>query len=325
MPTDLDARIRGLVVEVVEHAPPAPDLDQGTEPTARPFRRQPIGVLVMSIVVVIATVAALLAVVTQSGERSVVLQRGATVTISLDSLPEGVTAHRFEGVPVFLVRDGNRVTTFLSDPQHIVGITEMWWCDPYFIAPEYGELFDATGRAVGGPAPTGLDRLVTSIRGNRLTIKLNEVVHDTRGRGSVKPEVRASCRGTVVAGRPRARFALPLEAIPEGVTPGRANSTLVFFVRNGNRVAVFVDDAQHLRGERIQWCPNEQVFYAPTHGEMFRIDGNAIQGPAHRDLARVRTTVEDGLVTIHSSHVDKGKVVGVQLGPTVPDPACEPS
>lgn len=49
---------------------------------------------------------------------------GVMVPIRLDAIPEGVSARRLRGVPVFLVRDGRDVTVFPSDPQHLTGETQ---------------------------------------------------------------------------------------------------------------------------------------------------------------------------------------------------------
>jgi len=80
--------------------------------------------------------------------------------LALDSLPEGMTAHKVQGVPVFLVRHGRDVKGYLDDAQHLAN-EQLWWCpaEEVFVSPFHGELFDAQGRALAGPAFGDLERV----------------------------------------------------------------------------------------------------------------------------------------------------------------------
>jgi nitrite reductase/ring-hydroxylating ferredoxin subunit len=84
--------------------------------------------------------------------------------LALDSLPEGVSAHEVEGVPVFLVRHGRSVEGFLDRAQHLAN-EQLWWCpaEEVFVSPFHGELFDAQGRALAGPAFRDLDRVSVEV------------------------------------------------------------------------------------------------------------------------------------------------------------------
>ena len=96
----------------------------------------------------------------------------------------------------------------------------------------------------------------------------------------------------------------PLDEIEQGTTPGVIEDRRVFFVRTGDEVDVFIAAAQHLPDEGLWWCPDEQVFASPLHGELFDASGRARRGPAARDLDRFATVVRDGHL-----HVDAGEVI----------------
>jgi hypothetical protein len=201
----------------------------------------------------------------------------------------------------------------------------MWWCptDELFVGPRYGERFDATGAVVGGPAPKGLDRLSAHVAGSAVRIRLDEVIHDTRPRASsTTPRVLRDpdCRRRVVAGGGNEpSVTLPLESIPPGVASGRVGPRKAYFVRVGNKVSVFLADAQHLPGERLEWCASDAFFYG-SHGERFDQEGRAFAGPARRDLDRLRVRTRDGLVTVDARRVTKGaanRARGHTIGPLV--------
>jgi nitrite reductase/ring-hydroxylating ferredoxin subunit len=90
--------------------------------------------------------------------------RGPENRLALDSLPEGVTAHKIQGVPVFIVRHGRDVHGYLDDAQHLPN-EQLWWCpaEEVFVSPLHGELFDAQGRALAGPAFQDLDRVSVQV------------------------------------------------------------------------------------------------------------------------------------------------------------------
>ena len=100
-----------------------------------------------------------------------------------------------------------------------------------------------------------------------------------------------------------------LATIPQGVSwwkvkeVGRGG---VFLERDGNDVTAFRNSAQHLRGEFVWWCPDQQVFEAPTHGERFDRDGFKLGGPARRGLDEYRVRRVGRDVTIDFDTITKG-------------------
>jgi nitrite reductase/ring-hydroxylating ferredoxin subunit len=99
----------------------------------------------------------------------------------------------------------------------------------------------------------------------------------------------------------------PFMQIPQGVSVQQFGNRLAFVARNGDHVTVFDTDVQHLRGENyLWWCPNEQLFVAPTHGETFTRSGKAIAGPARAGLNRFRATVQHGELQIYPSRLIPG-------------------
>jgi nitrite reductase/ring-hydroxylating ferredoxin subunit len=94
-----------------------------------------------------------------------VITRSPESRLALDSLPEGVTAHTIQGVPVFLVsRHSRDVKGYLDAAQHLAN-EQLWWCpaEEVFVSPFHGELFDAEGHLLAGPAVRDLDRVAVTV------------------------------------------------------------------------------------------------------------------------------------------------------------------
>ena len=106
------------------------------------------------------------------------------VAVPLKSIPKGVSARSVDGRPVFLDRQGDKVTTFVADPHHQPDGREMWYCpiEKVFVAPKYGEVFNADGTVAGGPPPRGLDRFKTTTAGNTATVHLRDLVRGSTTR-----------------------------------------------------------------------------------------------------------------------------------------------
>jgi hypothetical protein len=106
-----------------------------------------------------------------------ILER-APVTLPLSSIPQGVSARTVAGRTVFLERDGDRVTTFLTDVHHLPGEHTLWYCPEQhvFAAPTHAETFDEAGAIVGGPAQRGLDRFATTVEDGTVTVHLRDIV-----------------------------------------------------------------------------------------------------------------------------------------------------
>jgi len=99
----------------------------------------------------------------------------------LDTVPEGVSLIDVDGQPVFLVREGRKVTAFIADVRHLSG-EPLWWCptERVFVAPTHGEEFDGAGRKIGGPARGDLNRFPTRVEGSQLLIDANQIVVGSR-------------------------------------------------------------------------------------------------------------------------------------------------
>jgi hypothetical protein len=106
------------------------------------------------------------------------------VSVPLKSIPDGVSTRSIDGRPVFLERHGDKVTTFIADPHHLPDGREMWWCpnEELFVAPRYGDFFNADGSAAGGPPPRGLDRFKTTVKGGTATVHLPDLVRGSTTR-----------------------------------------------------------------------------------------------------------------------------------------------
>lgn len=107
-----------------------------------------------------------------------------------------------------------------------------------------------------------------------------------------------------VAPDSRWRVEIPLSEVPQGISTRRIMGTPVFLVRRGDRVTTLLTDMHHLPEETVLfWCPDEEAFVSPTHGEMFDESGAAIGGPVRAGLDRLETHVDSDTVTIDYAHV----------------------
>lgn len=71
-----------------------------------------------------------------------------------------------------------------------------------------------------------------------------------------------------------------------------------FLVYNDGDPIALSDDAQHMEGERTEWCESSQMFETPTHGEKFDNLGYYFGGPALRGLDRFPVRVEGDAVYV---------------------------
>jgi plastocyanin/nitrite reductase/ring-hydroxylating ferredoxin subunit len=221
MNSRLDQRIRRLVVEVVDLAPPPPAFDDLTAPSARrPMARSAAAVVAASTVVMLAIGAAWF--LRDNDRRTPTLQLGgegaSSIEISLDSIPKGVSPRLVDGVPVFLVREQDRVRTFLTDVQHLPGERALWWCpeESLFRSPAHGETFNADGHVIGGPVRYGLDRFPTRVGGEIVRVDATRVIPDETPRQPppvFPPGDVSFCENPVKSLSSKTRF-VRIEALP---------------------------------------------------------------------------------------------------------------
>lgn len=249
--------------------------------------------------------------------------------IPLDAIPEGVSAHRLGDLRVFIVRDGNDVTVFDTDIQHQPGEGHLWWCpnERVFAAPAHGELFDARGRYLAGPAARGLTTLPATVRDNVVRIDLEGTPGASRGPESAELPAgyadgdRAWNTGpgsfcdAPLTSRPMTfaipgpdDFTIPFDAIPEGTSlhhvpalvegaDARAERTPgepIFIVRDGRHITVFAAVVpDHPNRGSLFWCPAEGVFGSPPDGELYDTTGRVIGDTANRGLLRINSYLGD--------------------------------
>lgn len=91
--------------------------------------------------------------------------------------------------------------------------------------------------------------------------------------------------------------------IPQGVSARILSGEAVFIVRDGDDVQVFAADPRHLPGEPLWWCPNEQIFVGPFHGEQFARDGRYLGGPATGGLNEYPAKLDKDGVTIDTGTI----------------------
>jgi hypothetical protein len=126
---------------------------------------------------VVTVMAVVVLVVLSPASRASASDRTGVVRLPLSSIRAGVSARSLAGTPVFFVREGDSVTTFLTDPHETPGLHILWWCptEGIFIEPIHAGAFDIQGRIVGGPARRGLDQLKTEVTRRRAVVHTNTV------------------------------------------------------------------------------------------------------------------------------------------------------
>lgn len=130
----------------------------------------------------------------------------------------------------------------------------------------------------------------------------------------------AAALGMWAASRPER---LNIHTLPDGVTGHMVGGRFVYVAKQGTEVWALLPYAQHMGRELVSWCPDEQIFAAPTHGEMFDIRGSWVTGPGVRDMDRVHVEVApDGDVLIDPDRVRLGDPAPAGGGPIVGFPRC---
>ncbi len=222
MSSQLDQRIRRLVIELVDFAPPPPAFDALPTPTPNHRRLRPAVVVVAAALTVVTLAASAAWLVRDHSAQTRLSGRngGRTIELRIDTIPRGVSPRIIDGVPVFLVRRNDTVRTFLTDVQHLPGERTLWWCpdERVFRAPEHAETFDADGHVVGGPTAYGLDRFPTKVEGEAVRINVTRVIPDETPRGAQPPPVYPPGRVTFcdnpVKSRDSTTRFIRIEALP---------------------------------------------------------------------------------------------------------------
>ena len=98
---------------------------------------------------------------------------------------------------------------------------------------------------------------------------------------------------------------LPLATVPEGVSAHDVGGRPVFLVRRGRSVSAFLRTSP-FEHTNLVWCPADNLFLAPTWGEMFDIDGRAMSGHPPRNMDRVHVVVRGSTVTVEAGKVTRG-------------------
>jgi hypothetical protein len=111
--------------------------------------------------------------------------------IPLSAVPEGVSAHDVVGRPIFLVRDGTKITGFLRTSPF--AHTALVWCvaDDLFMAPAWGERFDIDGRAMSGHVPRDMDRVGVTVFRSNVRVDATHVTLGFRRLGSDRGQAAA--------------------------------------------------------------------------------------------------------------------------------------
>ena len=99
-------------------------------------------------------------------------------SVSLTSLPQGVSAQEIGGRSVFVNRHRNEVTVFLPDPHGTPELTVLWWCptERLFVEAAHAAAFDENGTIISGPAMRGLDTLKATVRDGMVHVDTRHVI-----------------------------------------------------------------------------------------------------------------------------------------------------
>jgi Rieske Fe-S protein len=83
--------------------------------------------------------------------------------------------------------------------------------------------------------------------------------------------------------------------LPPGVSYHEDEDFKMFLVKSGGDVSAFRATSPHL-GEPLWWCPNEEFFISPSHGELFDIHGRWVAGPSPAGMTPLPALVVNGVV-----------------------------
>jgi hypothetical protein len=216
--TDLASRVRSFVDGGVEPI----TIDEITHRHARrgsPRRRH--ALVAAALVLAIVSAVALAIGVDRGSEPAATSPASSTMPFS--QVPGGVSVQQFGKHLAFVVRDDDDVTVFDTNVHHLPGERALWWCpdEKLFVAPTHAETFSETGRAVGGPAARGLDRLHAAVRHGRLVVDPTAVVPGAEGNrhtadqtGRTGPGAWDSGPGSFCAGALKADNGVPTAVVP---------------------------------------------------------------------------------------------------------------
>jgi hypothetical protein len=118
-------------------------------------------------------------------------------------------------------------------------------------------------------------------------------------------------------GAPAGAQLIPLIAIEQGVSPHLIGGVPVLISRTGSQVAAFSPLTPGADGDRVVYCPRENIYVSPVRADLFNADGEFVAGKAPRDLDRFPVTVTDDLevlVDVSAPIVAKGRSKGTVPG-----------
>lgn len=95
------------------------------------------------------------------------------------------------------------------------------------------------------------------------------------------------------------KISIPEKDVPEGGAKffEFAGSAAVLVRSAGNRYIALSAVCTHL-GCIVQWENEKQTFICPCHGGRYSAEGTVISGPPPKPLAKLPTTLADGVITI---------------------------
>lgn len=301
---DLEAQIRSAFRYRADQLPTSSGLTgpslvevhELTEPRARQ-RPSPRGRALVAAVLVVAAVVAVGLLVTTGGKQQPRIS-GPTASTQLSAIPNGVSVQQFGQHLAFVVRNGEHVTVFDTNVHHLAGEQALWWCprEQQFVSPTHAETFSPSGRAIGGPATAGLDRMQAVVRRGKLVVAPTKVTPGQKGNthtadgtgaagtGSWDSGPGTFCSGALKAanGRPSSvldvealasiRYDKPVYEVPAGLTEIRfsgATGILLTFDDPRYRYCLIATDRGAPRSCRVYLTPGDYLVYdsVPGHRE----------------------------------------------------------
>lgn len=88
---------------------------------------------------------------------------------------------------------------------------------------------------------------------------------------------------------------IPMVAIEQGVSAHRIAGVGVLVLREGSTITSFSPETPGGNGDRVVYCPGEQIFVSPLRKDLFNLSGQRVAGKSPRDLDRFKTTVTKDL------------------------------
>jgi hypothetical protein len=220
---DIDERLASYIDAIAEPITLDEIWDRAAgAPGPRPRRTR---VLVAAVVVACAIAAVAVAVIVRDHPAARNTYKPGPTVLPLPAPGRASAEWLTDGTPVFVVNDPVLgISVVSADDPHLSGL--VWWCERSrgFEDPIDGDLFDARGRKVAGPAPRGLSRYDVTVLPEKGKVEVKDAETASRiGEQATRPRGESCIGGDLHPLAPVVRHVIPRSGQP-AVAPRTARA-----------------------------------------------------------------------------------------------------